>query len=295
MAEDCENGDCKADAVGFASLASAMVRCKDHSMMIYNRFDHLSTRNLLYLQSELAALQRQQDDFDREDFFDAQTDTRNIARSWEAFESAAKIQGTRAAKRMALVRKIRSKIKEYKEAVLLDADVLALRRPSKQTFRAFDQVFMNANEGRFPTLGGSSSALYNDRHDISALARPLEEDRLTSFLRKHCLLLFLERYPDRDSRLVYVSTRRIAVVVGLINVLLAAAFLFGAIYNLYYVDQEKIKLRLIAGYTTAFALCISLVTNAKRSEIFGACAAYAAVLVVFVSGSLGSDSASGLG
>lgn len=170
--------------------------------------------------------------------------------------------------------------------------MLALRHPSTQTFRAFNQLFMNIDEGRFPTLGGSSSSLYNNRHDICALARPLEEDRLTSFLRKHCLLLFLERYPDRDSRLAYISTRRIGVVVGIINVLLAAAFLFGAIYNLYYVDQEKIKLGLIAGYTTAFALCISLVTNAKRSEIFGACAAYAAVLVVFVSGSIGRNSRS---
>ena len=166
---------------------------------------------------------------------------------------------------------------------------MALRRPSKQAFKAFDQLFMNADEGRFPTLGSSSSSLYHDRHDISALARPLEEDRLTGFLRKHCLLLFLQRYPDGDSRLVYVSTRRIALVVGFINVLLAAALLFGAIYNLYYVDEEKTKLGLIAGYTTAFALCINLVTNAKRSEIFGACAAYAAVLVVFVSGNIGGN------
>ena len=113
MAEDGENGGVKTYAVGFASLTSAMVSCQDHSMMMYSRFDRLSTRNLLYLQSELAALQRQQDEFDREDFFDAQTDIRNIARSWEAFESAAKVQGSKAAKRMALVKKTRRKIKEY--------------------------------------------------------------------------------------------------------------------------------------------------------------------------------------
>ncbi|OQV01078.1 hypothetical protein CLAIMM_06489 [Cladophialophora immunda] len=269
-----------------------MISCQDRSMMMFNRFDRMSTRNLLYLQSELAALQRQQDDLDREDFFDGETDTGNTARSWEAFESAARVQGSKAAKRMALVMKIRIKIKEYKEAVLLDANMLALRKPSKQAFEAFDQVWMNANNGAFPTLGASSTSLYNDRRAISSLARPLEEDRLTSFLRKFCPLLFLERYPEGDSRLVYISTKRIALVVGIINVLLAAAFLFGAIYNLYYVEQEKIKLGLIAGYTTAFALCISLVTNARRSEIFGACAAYAAVLVVFVSGGLGSQNAS---
>ena len=76
---------------------------------------------------------------------------------------------------------------------------------------------------------------------------------------------------------------------GTINTLLAAALLFGAIYNLYYVKNTKIRLDLIAGYTTIFALCLRLFTNAKRSEIFGACAAYAAVLVVFVSGGLGNN------
>lgn len=115
MAEDGENGDFTACPVGFASLASAMVSCEDYSMMMYSRFDRLSVKNVLYLQSELAALQRQQDGFDREDFFDAQTDIRNIARSWEAFESAAEVQGSKAAKRMALVKNIRRKLKEYSE------------------------------------------------------------------------------------------------------------------------------------------------------------------------------------
>ncbi len=41
---------------------------------------------------------------------------------------------------------------------------------------------------------------------------------------------------------------------------------------------------LIAMFTLLFAGIIALVTNAKRGEIFGATAAYAAVLVVFVSG-----------
>lgn len=68
--------------------------------------------------------------------------------------------------------------------------------------------------------------------------------------------------------------------------------LFGAIYALYYVQNEQIKLGLIAVFTTAFALCVGLVTNARRSDVFAACAAYAAVLVVFISGNLGTASGS---
>ena len=68
--------------------------------------------------------------------------------------------------------------------------------------------------------------------------------------------------------------------------------MFGAIYNLYYVTDNEKRLGLIAGYTVMFAACVGLLTNARRSEVFAACAAYAAVLVVFVSGNLGMRSPS---
>ena len=174
---------------------------------------------------------------------------------------------------------------------MLDSAILSIRRPSRQTAKAFRNYFMNVGSSgdEYPTLGGGSATLYDDRQDLVALGRLPEEDRLTRFLRKYCSLLFLEKKLSEGSHLVYISANRISIFVGLVNVILAAAFLFGAIYNLYYVDKDQIKLGLIAGYTTAFALCITLVTNAKRSEIFGACAAYAAVLVVFVSGDLGGS------
>lgn len=66
--------------------------------------------------------------------------------------------------------------------------------------------------------------------------------------------------------------------------------LFGAIYNLYYVKSDQKRLGLIAGYTVLFAICMGLMAKARRAEIFGACSAYAVVLVVFVSGGLGSTS-----
>lgn len=82
------------------------------------------------------------------------------------------------------------------------------------------------------------------------------------------------------------------IVVAVLNVILAAVLLFGAILNLYYVADERKRLGLVAGYTVAFAACVGLVTKARRSEVFAACAAYAAVLVVFVSGNLGARNTS---
>ena len=75
--------------------------------------------------------------------------------------------------------------------------------------------------------------------------------------------------------------------VGAVNVILAVVLLFEAIFNLFYVTNEERRLGLV-GYKIAFALCVGLLTNARRSEIFAACAAYSAVLVVFVSGNFGT-------
>jgi hypothetical protein len=93
-----------------------------------------------------------------------------------------------------------------------------------------------------------------------------------------------------ESSVGYFSESRLRLAVAIINLILAAVLLFGAIYNLYLVTDNDKRLGLIAGYTVAFAVCVGFATNAKRSEVFATCAAYAAVLVVFVSGNLGSPS-----
>ena len=92
-----------------------------------------------------------------------------------------------------------------------------------------------------------------------------------------------------NSPLTYFSEARLRLAVAIINLILAATLLFGAICNLYWVTNEKKRLDLIAGYTVAFALCVGFATNMKRSEVFAACAAYAVVLVVFVGGNLGAS------
>lgn len=117
MARDFEKeAQPKNHLIGFPSLASFMVKNTDHSTLIYNRFDGLSARNILYLQSELAELQGQQDEFDREDFWDIETNGKEFARNWKEFENASQEEGSKPQRRMALVKKIREKIKEYSES-----------------------------------------------------------------------------------------------------------------------------------------------------------------------------------
>jgi hypothetical protein len=126
--------------------------------------------------------------------------------------------------------------------------LLSMHRPSKRTFEAFYNVFHNVDDAGepFPTLGGPSARAFDDRGDLVALHR-LAEEKLGS--------------------LAYISDNRIHLFVGAANNILAVVLLFGAIFNLFYVTNEERRLGLIAGYIVAFALCVGLLTNARRSEI----------------------------
>lgn len=178
--------------------------------------------------------------------------------------------------------------------MVLESTMLSMRRPSNQAYEALHHTFWNKNKehtpgGTFPMLEGNSANILEDKDDLVALRRPPEEDHLTKILRRYFSIFFSARKPGVNGRVGYISEPKIQVFVGAVNILLAAAFLFGAIYNLYYVQDPRKTLGLITGYTVAFALSIGLITSARRAEIFGACAAYAAVLVVFVSGNLGNN------
>ena len=87
----------------------------------------------------------------------------------------------------------------------------------------------------------------------------------------------------------YVSHHRVSVAVTIISGVLATIFL---ILGLYWVTNPNAKLGMLSGLTVAFAGSLALFTNARRQDVFAATAAYAAVLVVFVSGNLATGSTS---
>jgi len=167
--------------------------------------------------------------------------------------------------------------------------------PTKQAYEAFNDEF-NFSVDRaepFPMLLDKSSAvLYDVRKDLVALCPALQEDRLSMVLRKFLPGLFRTKKPENGSRVGQYSERRVQMTVQVLSIFIAAALLYGAILNFHFVRSEKVVLVLIATYTVLFAFCIWLLTNARRSEIFAACAAYAAVIVVFVSNPLNSSGGS---
>jgi hypothetical protein len=171
--------------------------------------------------------------------------------------------------------------------------------PSKSTLTALRNWFFKnplgiRNGDKSPQLWGASSNVFSNPHDLIALRVPADQDRLSAFIHNNFGIFFQTSAPD--GRTTYTSEAAISRFVAILSTVLAAVLLFGAIISLYNVTNEKSLLGMLSGWTVLFAACVGILTNARRDQIFGATAAYSAVLVVFVSSNLGGtlSSLSGL-
>lgn len=71
-----------------------------------------------------------------------------------------------------------------------------------------------------------------------------------------------------------------------ITTVLASALPIAAIAVLVYVQSMKAKLGIIAVFNIVLSLCLTVLTTAKRTEVFAVVAAFSAVQVVFVQGGM---------
>ena len=94
-----------------------------------------------------------------------------------------------------------------------------------------------------------------------------------------------------------MSSKRIANTVTGLATVLSFGLLFGAIEVLYQQPNHGKRVGYLAGFIMGFAITVYFFTGARRSEIFAATAAYAAVLIVYVgegkNGSSGQAAGSG--
>jgi hypothetical protein len=100
---------------GFPSLSAFMSDNAHSESFLFQRFDRLAARNLLYMQSELAELQKKMDEFDMQDAQPPHDlDARRCARSWTDFERI-KSSNAKQQERWALMMKIRETLREYRK------------------------------------------------------------------------------------------------------------------------------------------------------------------------------------
>lgn len=105
-----------ADKTGFPALARKIAINPDYEAFIFRKFDRLSARNLLHLESKLAYLEFKLDKADELAANSRSTETLRSIRTWEAFEDLAKRDeaGPEHA-RMRIAEEIREVLKEYRK------------------------------------------------------------------------------------------------------------------------------------------------------------------------------------
>jgi hypothetical protein len=119
-----------------------------------------------------------------------------------------------------------------------------------------------------------------------ALRVPADQDRLSDFITHNFGVFFTDHFSRRavsqHLRAVNRSLRRHTVLDHVSDSALRVhRVVVLCVHNPYAL------LGMLGGWTALSAACVGLLTSARRDKVFGATAAYAAVLVVVVSGTLG--------
>ncbi|PGH27806.1 hypothetical protein AJ80_00594 [Polytolypa hystricis UAMH7299] len=165
---------------------------------------------------------------------------------------------------------------------------MRLESPSPRVWRAFKGWTIDES----PLLE-IDDIVGDDPSDLVALRPPFDDDNLSRILHKYGgYASYLLKQPkfkpgEGSTDIHYFSEDHISRMMTITSVLAATVLMVGAIVSLYFVKQPGAKLGMVCAFTFLFAASMVLLTNARRGETFAATAAYAAVLVVFVSGDLG--------
>jgi hypothetical protein len=99
----------KAFVAGFPSLAGFIALDEDRAASIFRSFRRLSTRNLLFMEAELAELEERLDTLDEQDRREG-IDGMKFARSWKLMSDS---DNDRQVEKKKLIQKIRVLVKEY--------------------------------------------------------------------------------------------------------------------------------------------------------------------------------------
>ncbi|OTA67176.1 hypothetical protein K449DRAFT_430367 [Hypoxylon sp. EC38] len=285
---------------GYPKLASFMAH---HNHVIVKQFRELAVRDLLYLQAELCDLQY---DFNHQSIKDINSQdekTQLYDREWYLLSHA----GGDSSRQWQLALQIREKLREYYSAIQQYQSMEILPRPSDRRRGIISSYNISA------ALGGDCGFLGRDLSDVPPYPsifssrdsrdllflgdEPGDEDFLARFLVGPALTMFhycwrplkrpvsdLESQTSGDQIALYqYSDAKIRIVVHTLGSILSTIVPILSIVILYFSESMPLRLSLVCIFSVIFSVAMSLITNARRVEIFAAAAAFASVQVVFIS------------
>ncbi|MCJ1388726.1 hypothetical protein MMC18_001575 [Xylographa bjoerkii] len=261
---------------GYGKVA-AVEDC-DPNFLICRKFGELHLRVLLHRQDELAELEDDLERLDKDDYSDDFKKLKSRRRDY-AVDSDRKD----------LLTKIEEKLAAYDELLLRIQQIHSIKRPTR---RNQSSLYNWIRDNRL--LAESESVWIRHGDDLAALANDQEhgwfggfvEDTLIKLSRTATMAVFRTREQHIKSGheiIVLLSRKRFNAFIYVLITIIATALLLFPVFILDRVVRDGVdQLLVIFAFTLAFAACCSIFTNARKQEVFGAAAAYCAVLVVFL-------------
>ncbi|KAF2641830.1 hypothetical protein P280DRAFT_468343 [Massarina eburnea CBS 473.64] len=274
--------------IGYPKLSGQMEIVPETA--IFRRFGALNARNLLYMQSELMALEK---DLIKQELADSVAPEKcKYALDWY-WLSQSKAPGD--TKQLDLVLKVREMIREYNMSLLLQARICSLPEPDREDLHDL-QKFLQMREMGPLALNGDDASIWGSvttpdthRPDLVALRSRSSNDPFSGWITTKLVQYFAQcwcaRFKKRSRLHGQIEFRDdlILRITMWITTLFASLLPVASIAVLYSVHSVSYRLWIIAAFNLLISICLGVLTSAKRAEIFAVSAAITAVQVVFIS------------
>ncbi|KAH8807318.1 hypothetical protein F5884DRAFT_340359 [Xylogone sp. PMI_703] len=266
---------------------------------IVRKYEELAVRDLLFQQAELNELDRQYKSAVQRDA--QQTDDRQYYhRHWILCKTSS-LAGC-AAEQRNIALKIRSKLREYYNAILRYSKIASLPLPKDPERHLLREWIENTADGGFCRFldydlrGKGQPSVYDDQYqkDLAFLSDSHgEDDFFTRFVTGPLLTLFhrlwgkegtpLPIHRGDPSTLYYYDDKIIKIINDILGTVFSCMAPLTSIVVLSFVGNHHARLGLVCVFSLLFCCCLAVATRARRIEIFAATAAFASVQVVFIS------------
>ncbi|KAL5117048.1 hypothetical protein ACEQ8H_005007 [Pleosporales sp. CAS-2024a] len=248
---------------------------------IYRRFDALNARRVLYLQAELGVLQDQLWEVEIKD-----SNSKVGQRSRYAFDykSMWKDPTREESLQWKLLEKIHKKLNQYNKAMIQLSKLQKMKAPDRfdlsdvQRLLLSDDMGPNKMEDEAKNVWGNHFEPDVHPPDLIGI-RPRENvDKFSRFISEKAIHLFkcgLGRLTKGDKHLgrnVYYDST-VAKVTMWITSAIAALIPIASILVLVHLHSLKLQLWTIAAFNVLISICLTIFTDAKRTDAFAVNAA----------------------
>ncbi|KIW69036.1 hypothetical protein PV04_04940 [Phialophora macrospora] len=205
-----------------------------------------------------------------------------------------------ATRRMEILRDVENTLEKYDELLLREHEISSIRESTAKQRASLGNFIWNGKpcgpgKNKKPLASQENKLIY--RKDDSVLLGTQEDAWLgtaaesmkrlmPAVMRRYLLMTREDREKSKASTTEYLSNHRVNSFVKAVVSVASTILLVLPIIILYALSTSGasgwLKIGILLIFVVAFALALSVLTNASRSEMFGASAGYTAVLIVFL-------------